>query len=140
MTLDLGDGKARKFNADMRPPGYHRLQLSSATKPKRIYKSILQRQKETVASLNHHQDQFNAPIKVGSQVVWVYNQPISGGSRPYLAFGMVEKLMPKTVQVRVAFMRNYPEKVGDVARAALNSVFVLDENILDRLLAAKIST
>jgi len=84
-------------------------------------------------------DALGGELKVGSTIVFTYNFAIPGGSRPHTAFGTVNRLTEKMAFVNVIKMRCFDEKAGTEVRVSKTNLFVVDSNLMDRLLAAKLS-
>lgn len=85
------------------------------------------------------EDLFGKEFEVGQAVVWVYNFPVTGGSKPYLAFGTINRLTDRMIFAKVFRCPKYPEAEGTEIRALQSGVTILDSEILTRLFPYVIS-
>lgn len=75
-------------------------------------------------------DALGQPIRVGSFVTWLWNMKVPGGSRPYLAFGIVSKLNPSTLVMKTICSPKQPSIISQLIRSQYDSVVVINDHYL----------
>ena len=84
-------------------------------------------------------DMLGAPVFVGDEVTWTYNEPVHCGSKPHPAIGRVTCFTEKTVMIEMLWCRSdtvAAKKVGTDVRSFANCLMVIDNLTVTRAITS----